>query len=856
MAVDFVRDKVDLHMEHVAPAESDLRYAVPARANQAEVGQNIQRFRIKGGPADEVAFHDFYNLQIAFEPIWTEVFDNKLVDAGRSLYEGYVTLKNQVSGLEDTDIPENLQGKEDLDKFKREIETVVARIYSANPPPGKVKDLLPEITSHQWNNLDPSDQDTLVRLATKAEETSKELSEQIDAATDEERREEIKQREEAGIQALRAGARQVLWQADKNPAGFGQLLVELQDRLSGTYKFDIFAPNSVNFGLLVTYRQRWKPITYQAGELVSTIPLAPKEVRKFTQKRVVKKKRSEKEIENALRIRKEDSSDTARVDAEIVRKAANKTNFKASAEGGVNFAVWNVNAKTGIDVETDKTSAQTKKDFRESVRKAAEEYKQEHKLEIETTSSEEFEETSSGEISNPNDELPVTYLFYELQRRYVVSERIYRLTPVILVANDVPRPHEIDEDWLIAHDWILRRVILDDSFLPALDYLSESLVGDELSLEVLRLNMEQQAQLVEEIKDLVKAKSYEKAEALELFEAAKRGQISRTLREVGEHRLEASRLDIDLTRDAFDRISNAEIEARSRLESVVSAHQLAVDQYTQALQDHVNRQTEISRLRVHVKENILYYVQAIWDYEPPDQRFFRLYNIDVVDFQPVDSTWPAITLDPSKTGSDGGIGNTYGISIDVAASAPVILADSKKLHEVADLDNLLGYKGNYMIFPLKQSNYLTSYMMQDYIDVYRDRVVLRDPDETANLTTDELVEHMKEVYERDKGEFNDRLPAFRELLQSRLTAPFPEKEEIVVPTDSLFIEALPAKHPILEDFKLAHRALDVKKVQSEVRHAELENVRLADRLLESERGDPDVEKKIVVEGGDGVGVDV
>jgi hypothetical protein len=45
-----------------------------------------------------------------------------------------------------------------------------------------------------------------------------------------------------------------------------------------------------------------------------------------------------------------------------------------------------------------------------------------------------------------------------------------------------------------------------------------------------------------------------------------------------------------------------------------------------------------------------------------------------------------------------------------------------------------------------------------------------------------------------------------------------------------------------------HRALDVKKVQAEVRHAELENLRLAARLANGEYGDPDVEKKIVIEG--------
>ena len=38
-------------------------------------------------------------------------------------------------------------------------------------------------------------------------------------------------------------------------------------------------------------------------------------------------------------------------------------------------------------------------------------------------------------------------------------------------------------------------------------------------------------------------------------------------------------------------------------------------------------------------------------------------------------------------------------------------------------------------------------------------------------------------------------------------------------------------------------------MQAEVRKAELENLRLAARLLNDEREDPDIEKKIVVQGG-------
>jgi len=77
-------------------------------------------------------------------------------------------------------------------------------------------------------------------------------------------------------------------------------------------------------------------------------------------------------------------------------------------------------------------------------------------------------------------------------------------------------------------------------------------------------------------------------------------------------------------------------------------------------------------------------------------------------------------------------------------------------------------------------------------------------------------------------------------------------DEIIVPTGQLFIEALPGSHPLLEDFKLLHRLEDVRKVKAEVRHAELENLRLAARVVGGQENvelleDPDVDKKVVVQ---------
>ena len=58
---------------------------------------------------------------------------------------------------------------------------------------------------------------------------------------------------------------------------------DLHGRINSNYEFTVFAADknfhSVNFGLFNTYRQEWMPMECQAGELVKTIPLSPKEER-------------------------------------------------------------------------------------------------------------------------------------------------------------------------------------------------------------------------------------------------------------------------------------------------------------------------------------------------------------------------------------------------------------------------------------------------------------------------------------------------------------------------------------------------------------------------------------------------
>jgi hypothetical protein len=185
-------------------------------------------------------------------------------------------------------------------------------------------------------------------------------------------------------------------------------------------------------------------------------------------------------------------------------------------------------------------------------------------------------------------------------------------------------------------------------------------------------------------------------------------------------------------------------------------------------------------------------------------------------------------------------------SASVRLPMPDVDVTLKKLVEVADLDTVLGYKGNYMIFALHENNYLTLHMMQDYLDV-SDELLLRDPDELGDYTVEKLQELAACLRRRDPKLYERYRDSFKQLLIKRLSSGHPDDDRVVVPSSGLYMEALVGTHPLLEDFKLIHRALDVKKVQAEVRHAELENIRLAARALKGKDEDPDIEKKIVVQ---------
>lgn len=836
-----IKEQISHQLATQSSPENPLAYnvIVPENDHDIQLNTSIKKFRIPAGPADVTAYHDFQQLEIAMGHTWTEVFDKKLQEDGKSLYEAHVRLQQSVSGRSEEEI--KYMSVETVDDLKQLAAMVREDLSAVAPVPVLVHKHFPDVADWEWARMTNEERMIMINFSQGADSSSV-------------RPYGYRMQGDAFMASVKNRLKDEQTRLDS-------LMVALDKRLSEPYRFDIFAPDSINYGTVMTWRQAWEPLDYQVGSLLSTIPLAPKEVRRYSVKNTSSIKSMHRESNEEENKNNSESTSNNRIDTDIVNRSASKTTMSLNINTETpKFLGAGSSITAGYNRDSERSSERSKKNLREAALKSSQEYRSIRKTEVEVNSTDEISTESSGEIFNPNDEITVTYLFYELQRQYAISEQLHKVEPVVLVANSVPSPAEIDNDWLMANSWIIRKALLDSSFHVAIHYLENNLAGDEMQLQSLRQQMEEQGRFVQEASremelanDIAKnardswdmyfgvsnatmdenrlKELMQKAEAMAvLMRAAKsKGLIKRKLKAGQmEGTLEAS----------VDREELEANEAESKFAAEMEILRKMTERYSSALKSFIDKQTAVGRLRIHIKDNILHYMQAIWDEEPADQRYFRLYNIEVDWLEPLDE----LNEGSINKRSDGLIELTYSLPNKIK---PVESVPKRPLHEVADLDNLLGYKGNYMVFPARERNAVHSWMMSSYIDPITGGV--KDPDLKNDRSIEEWETYLSCLQSSLSPLYNSERERFATILEKKRNEGIQDKELIIVPSDAVYIEALPGATPIIENFKLAHRSLDVKKVQAEVRMAELENIRLAARLMYGEHEDPKIDKKVVIE---------
>jgi hypothetical protein len=417
---------------------------------------------------------------------------------------------------------------------------------------------------------------------------------------------------------------------------------DLGERIPANYSFDPFLPRTVNFGLQVIYRQGWVPMGTQPGEIVRTLPLGPKQSEKITVKAIVRTKSTrQSEISSSVETATESSSAT-KDSSEVVQEASESFNWHVEASASASFGFGSASLTAGMGGENASSSRDTKSQLNEAMQKTASKIRSDTKIIISTEQEDTREYAQESVITNPNEEIAVTYIYSRLQRQYEITTYLSEVNTVIFVAEEIPAPREIDGAWIRRYDWILTRQLLDESFRE--------------DLAIVRANTPNSAAtdagIDENIAKLMESFSGGSSPGLPDYSGLP-GQVP----------------DIFQTpQNAYER----EVE-RDR------ARNATFDQYRRSL----------TRLRAHIYDNILHYCRAIWSAEDPDTRLMRYARIRVP------TRWEFV----ATASPDGHLVDGYW-----APASRDYATDSAPLSEMIQPMGPIGFAGNYSVYYLRPNS--------------------------------------------------------------------------------------------------------------------------------------------------------
>lgn len=595
---------------------------------------------------------------------------------------------------------------------------------------------------------------------------------------------------------------------------------------SPKYDFSVFAPQSTNLGLRLVYRQEWRLLGVQRGEVVRTLPLGPRQTEKVST-RVVRRTRTQRTVESVRAVESTtEVTDTSKDSTDVVQETTETSGWKVEGGGSVGVSGMGVEASGSMNEEVSAKVGTTNSFLLESVQKTANKIRMESKVQVSTEGETTFESTSASEIQNPNDEIPVTYVYSKLQRQYEVFTHLNEVNTVVFVAERVPTESELKQ-WIKDHDWIIARVLLDDSFRDALSALNQDVPQPAIEDPFVALFTDAMGHMTaaDGTLDILAANT----SSLSLQQADLTQEIQRSVQQVRKERDERDRS--------------------------IALHE-----------------QKTLRLLEHVRRNLLHYCRAVWSQEDADQRMLRYRRAGIE----VPTAWEFVVADAA-------------VELATLAADPSLLMDGTfrpvagSERPVADVINPagpIGYHGNYAVYYVQPDLRLTEANVFEVLDLVRQPYVddgdppgYLDPareyiESTATVprpippgTKEDmlrLVPALRALYEAESDvPVNDGDPSPREqffaddanftdahyfefLFRRQFT------RQLVLDTNNVMVDIEAGTGSTLEGFKRLHRLVDVMKAVEERNKATLENARLEHRLDAGELDDPDIENMTVV----------
>lgn len=594
------------------------------------------------------------------------------------------------------------------------------------------------------------------------------------------------------------------------------------------YPFDIYPAGTVNVGIAKIFRQRWKTIGIQPGEIIKTIPLAPGQSEKVITKITRRKKTTssrESSVESEI---SQDYTDTTKTSSDIINEVASEEGWSISGEasygvGGVGWGASISGEQSGSRAVNNKTTTSS---LSEKMKKTASKMRSQSKVIVTTEFESSFEETVTSEVNNTNDEVPLTLEYHMLQHLYDVYTYLQSVKNVIYVAEKIPTPNLINKSWVRAHDWIIAEVLINESFRDTLN------------------------ELIQDIED----------QGLVNFSSATNPYA--TMRKEAQDKFAA-----------FNSIGNPEGIGGINVPDIYAEPQRQYDEFrkNEELRKKANKLRKLrqSRLFDHIRHNILHYCQAIWAKENNEQRMLR--------YKKEGRTVPAIWKGPSIV-TDQEISHFHPTEARVS------------IENIINNIEPLGYSGNYVVFeitpPEVQEDDLVdmdtntpdgqvSIPLRELLDILRSKYTnnegtgLLDPALTYFIEEAEGLS-FETIPDETVFDFISYLPHLTDFLldvdtvlrkdDGKLKYSISEEEwgeyqfkknatrRFLVDSNNLYISLFLGNGVALEPFKRAHRFIDVLKADEDRKAEVLKNERRDLLKNEAEAFDPDISKVVVVSG--------
>ncbi len=195
-------------------------------------------------------------------------------------------------------------------------------------------------------------------------------------------------------------------------------------------------------GMLNLERLEMTPAGLERGELLATIPLAPKEQTSVVQKEwsvttqeftsIVKDSLdnySEKGVTENTELAQSTNSQV---------QHSNQFNINATVSGGCGFVTGSVSTSFGTQDSSSASAADSRKHASQTTGKASSRVKQEHKMSISTSTVTGTSETTTRVLQNPSDSVPMRIDYFNIIRKWHVGLYRYGLRLTYDIA--IPEP--------------------------------------------------------------------------------------------------------------------------------------------------------------------------------------------------------------------------------------------------------------------------------------------------------------------------------------------------------------------------------------------------------------------------------